>query len=165
VINAFWNKHDRRFELCVNGTIYDEPPEYEGFDASSIPEQEEDESDEEYDERVEQEREEWEDEHGNEDDHEQSWYREKCPGARAVPYLHDVFDDLEEKASDSPDEDYEELGGIDFHDGACPGNDTYYAATANDYETLAALQVVLNKLRKRCRVVIVEPNPRDGARA
>jgi hypothetical protein len=165
VINAFWNKHDGRFELCVNGTIYDGPPEYEGFDASSVPEQEEDESDEEYDERVEQEREDWEDEHGTEDDHEQSWYREKCPGARAVPYLHEVFDDLEEKASDSPDEDYEELGGIDFHDGACPGNDTYYAATANDYETLAALQVVLNKLRKRCRVVIVEPNPRDGARA
>jgi hypothetical protein len=43
------------------------------------------------------------------------------------------------------------------------GNDTYYAATANDYETLAALQVVLNKLRKRCRVVIVESNPRDGS--
>ena len=161
VINAFWNQSDGRFELCLNGTIYDGPPPFEGDDFVA-PDQEDDETDEDYDERVEQEREEWEDEYGTEADHEWKWYRQNCPGARAVPYLHEVFDDLEEKASDSPDDDYEELGGIDFHDGACPGNDTYYAATANDYETLAALQVVLNKLRKRCRVVIVEPDVKDA---
>jgi len=57
------------------------------------------------------------------------------------------------------------VGSIDFYDGACPGNDTYVAATAPDYETLAALQRVLEALKWDCRVVIVEPNPDDAAKA
>ena len=39
------------------------------------------------------------------------------------------------------------------------------AATAPDYATLAALQRVLVALGRKCRVVIVEPNPRDAASA
>jgi hypothetical protein len=72
---------------------------------------------------------------------------------------------LEEKEDAVDAGDYAEVGGIEFHDGACPGNDTYVAATAPDYETLAALQRVLTALQWNCRVVIVEPNPKDAAKA
>jgi len=39
------------------------------------------------------------------------------------------------------------------------------AATAPDYETLAALQSALVALGRECRVVIVEPNPKDAVKA
>jgi hypothetical protein len=80
-----------------------------------------------------------------------------------VPYLHGLFSTLEKKEDDVDAGDYAEIGGIDFYDGSCPGNDTYVAATAPDYATLAALQRVLEALKWNCRVVIVEPNPKDEA--
>jgi len=173
VINAFWTDSGH-FELCLNGTIYDEIPDFEyeeeEFDEDNF-KRFKNESDEEYEERREEAREEWEQEVEEEREtleqsHEDDWYRHNCPGARAVPYLQEVLDRLEarSKTGDGSEDEYEEVGAIEFYDGACPGNDSYYAATAPDYETLAALQTALNVLRKRCRVVIVEPNPEDGAR-
>jgi hypothetical protein len=174
-LRAFWQDSEGYFELCLNGTIYDEVPDLEddeddeGFDSSEF-EQDEDESDEEFEERVEAAREEWESERESErnsrqEDHELDWYRQSCPGAQAVPYLHGLFAALAEKEDAVDAGDYAEVGGIEFHDGACPGNDTYVAATAPDYETLAALQRVLTALQWNCRVVIVEPNPKDAAKA
>ena len=169
-IRAFWNDSDRHFELCLNGTIYDEVPdfdddEYEEFDEDGF-EREDDESDAEFEARREQAREEWEEQQDDERrsreaDHETNWYRQNCPGAQAVPYLNDVLDALEEAGQTNGD-DYSEVGAIEFYDGACPGNDTYVAATAPDYETLAALQCALNALGRNCRVVIVEPDPQDS---
>ncbi len=68
-IRAFWNDSEGYFELCLNGTIYDEVPDLEDdeedeFDSSEL-EQEEDESDDEFEERVEAAREEWESENGS----------------------------------------------------------------------------------------------------
>jgi hypothetical protein len=170
-IRAFWNSAEGSFQLCLNGTIYDEAPEfddddyeYEEFDEDGF-ERDEDESDAEYEARREQAREEWDDDlyyerKKNERNHEFDWCRRSCPGAQAVPYLHDVLNALEEAGQTNGD-DYSEVGAIEFYDGACPGNDTYVAATAPDYETLAALQCALNALEWNCRVVIVEPNPSD----
>ena len=171
VINAFWTDNGY-FELCLNGTIYDEVPEFEyeeeEFDEDNF-RRYKNETDDEYEERREEAREEWEQEQEDEREtlehnHEDDWYRHSCPGARAVPYLQEVLDLLEERSttSEGSDEDYEEVGAIEFYDGACPGNDTYVAATAPDYETLAALQRALHVLRKRCRVVIVEPDVKDA---
>ena len=167
-IRAFWT--GSHFELCLNGTIYDEVPELEededdAFDEGEF-EQDEDESDEEFEERVEAAREEWESENGTsqaqrQEDHEFDWYRRSCPGARAVPYLQGLFSELETSSDKVDAGDYADVGSIDFYDGACPGNDTYVAATAPDYATLAALQSVLVALKWKCRVVIVEPNPGD----
>jgi len=174
-LRAFWQDSEGYFELCLNGTIYDEVPDLEddeddeGFDSSEF-EQDEDESDEEFEERVEAAREEWESERESErssrqEDHELDWYRQSCPGAQAVPYLREVFDALEANSEGIDPGDYSDVGSIEFHDGACPGNDTYVAATAPDYATLAALQRVLVALNRKCRVVIVEPNPKDAAKA
>ena len=172
-LRAFWNDSEGYFELCLNGTIYDEVPDLdddeEEFDSSEF-EQDEDESDEDFEERVEAAREEWESEHGSsrearQEEHEFDWYRRSCPGAQAVPYLQGLFSTLDEKEDAVDASDYAEVGGIDFYDGSCPGNDTYVAATAPDYATLAALQRVLVALKWNCRVVIVEPNPEDEAKA
>jgi hypothetical protein len=161
-IRAFWNDSSGYFELCLNGTIYDEVPDFddegdEEFDDSDLC-KEDDESEEDFEARVQEAREEWE-------EHEFDWYRRSCPGARAVPYLQGVFSALESKGVNVDAGDYAEIGSIDFYDGSCPGNDTYVAATAPDYETLAALQRVLEALKWDCRVVIVEPNPADEAKA
>ncbi len=171
-LRAFWA--DDHFELCLNGTIYDEVPpleddDEETFDDSDF-ERDEEETEEEFEERVQAAREEWESEQESEresrrEDHELDWYRHECPGAQAVPYLQALFDELELNAEEVGPGDYSEVGGIEFHDGACPGNDTYVAATAPDYETLAALQRVFVALKRKCRVVIVEPNPKDAAKA
>ena len=171
-IRAFWNDSEGYFELCLNGTIYDEVPDLEDdeedeFDSSEL-EQEEDESDDEFEERVEAAREEWESENGSsresrQEEHEFDWYRRSCPGARAVPYLQGLFSKLEASSDKVDAGDYADVGSIDFYDGACPGNDTYVAATAPDYATLAALQSALVALDWNCRVVIVEPNPADEA--
>jgi len=170
-LRAFWNDSEGYFELCLNGTIYDEVPDLDddedGFDESEF-EQDEDESDEDFETRVDEAREEWESEHRSErenrrEDHEFDWYRRSCPGAQAVPYLHGLFSTLEKKEDDVDAGDYAEIRSIDFFDGSCPGNDTYVAATAPDYATLAALQRVLVALKWNCRVVIVEPNPKDEA--
>ena len=139
----------------------------DGFDESEF-EQDEDESDEDFETRVDEAREEWESEHRSEresrrEDHEFDWYRRSCPGSQAVPYLHGLFSTLNKKEDDVDAGDYAEIGSIDFFDGSCPGNDTYVAATAPDYATLAALQRVLVALKWNCRVVIVEPNPKDEA--
>lgn len=173
-IRAFWNDSEGYFELCLNGTIYDEVPDLEDdeedeFDSSEL-EQEEDESDDEFEERVEAAREEWESENGSsrerrQEEHEFDWYRRSCPGARAVPYLQGLFSKLEASSDKVDAGDYADVGSIDFYDGACPGNDTYVAATAPDYATLAALQSALVALDWNCRVVIVEPNPSDAAKA
>jgi len=171
-IRAFWA--DGHFELCLNGTIYDEVPDFDDEDAEEFDdsefEQDEEESDDEFEERVEAAREEWESEHGSDresrrEEHELDWYRRSCPGAQAVPYLREVFDALEANSEGIDPGDYSDVGSIEFHDGACPGNDTYVAATAPDYATLAALQRVLVALNRKCRVVIVEPNPNDAAKA
>ena len=169
-IQAFWASG--HFELCLNGTIYDEVPDLdddaaEEFDDSEF-EQEEDESDDEFEERVEAAREEWESEHGSsrerrQEEHEFDWYRRSCPGAKAVPYLRDVFAALKANSDGVDPGDYSAVGSIEFHDGAQPGDDTYVAATAPDYATLAALQSALVALGRKCRVVIVEPNPADEA--
>jgi len=171
-IRAFWNDSEGYFELCLNGTIYDEVPDLEDdeedeFDSSEF-EQEEDESDDEFEERIEAAREEWESENGSsresrQEEHEFDWYRRSCPGARAVPYLQGLFSKLEDSSDKVDAGDYADVGSIDFYDGACPGNDTYVAATAPDYATLAALQSALVALDWNCRVVIVEPNPADEA--
>lgn len=171
-IRAFWASD--HFELCLNGTIYDEVPDLEDdeedeFDDSEF-EQEEEESEEEFEERVEEAREEWESENGSsrerrQEEHEFDWYRRSCPGAKAVPYLRDVFAALKANSDGVDPGDYSDVGSIDFYDGAQPGDDTYVAATAPDYATLAALQSVLVALGRKCRVVIVEPNPADEAKA
>ena len=171
-LRAFWNDSEGYFELCLNGTIYDEVPDLddddeEEFDSSEF-EQDEDESDEDFEARVDEAREEWDSEHRSErenrrEDHEFDWYRRSCPGAQAVPYLQGLFSTLDKKEDDVDAGDYAEIGSIDFYDGSCPGNDTYVAATAPDYATLAALQRVLEALKWNCRVVIVEPNPKDEA--
>jgi hypothetical protein len=173
-LRAFWNDAEGYFELCLNGTIYDEVPDFEDddveeFDDSEF-EQDEEESDEEFEERVEAAREEWESEHGSDresrrEEHEFDWYRRSCPGARAVPYLQGLFATLDKKEDVVDAGDYADVGSIDFYDGACPGNDTYVAATAPDYATLAALQRVLVALKWNCRVVIVEPDPKDELKA
>jgi hypothetical protein len=172
-LRAFWNDAEGYFELCLNGTIYDEVPDLddedeEEFDSSEL-EQDEDESDDEFEERVEAAREEWESEHGSsrerrQEEHEFDWYRRSCPGAQAVPYLQGLFSAVDKNEDAVDASDYAEVGGIDFYDGSCPGNDTYVAATAPDYATLAALQRVLVALKWNCRVVIVEPNPEDDAK-
>jgi len=168
-IRAFWNDSDGRFELCLNGTIYDEVPDLEDdeaeFDSGEF-EQGEDESDEEFEQRIDEAREEWESERessreSRQEEHEFDWYRHSCPGAQAVPYLQGLFRALEAGRDKVDAGDYAEVGSIGFYDGACPGNDTYVAATAPDYATLAALQRVLVALGRNCRVVIVEPNPED----
>lgn len=169
-IRAFWCDSEGYFELCLNGTIYDEVPDLEDdeedeFDSSEF-EQDEDESDDEFEERVEAAREEWESEHASgrrrrQEEHEFDWYRRSCPGAQAVPYLQGLFRELDKKEDKVDASDYADVGSIDFYDGACPGNDTYVAATAPDYATLAALQRVLVALGRNCRVVIVEPDPDD----
>ena len=171
-IRAFWNDSEGYFELCLNGTIYDEVPDLEDdeedeFDSSEI-EQEEDESDDEFEDRIEAAREEWDSENGSsresrQEEHEFDWYRRSCPGAKAVPYLQGLFSKLEASSDKVDAGDYADVGSIDFYDGACPGNDTYVAATAPDYATLAALQSALVALDWNCRVVIVEPNPADEA--
>ena len=171
-IRAFWNDSEGYFELCLNGTIYDEVPDLEDddedeFDSSEL-EQGEDESEQEFEERVEEAREEWESENGSsrerrQENHEFDWYRRSCPGAKAVPYLQGLFSELKASSDKVDAGDYADVGSIDFYDGACPGNDTYVAATAPDYATLAALQSALVALDWNCRVVIVEPNPADEA--
>ena len=173
-LRAFWNDSEGYFELCVNGTIYDEVPDFEDEDAEEFDdsefEQDEEESDEEFEERVQEARDEWESEQSSDresrrEEHEFDWYRRSCPGAQAVPYLQGLFGELEANSEAVDASDYSDVGSIDFYDGACPGNDTYVAATAPDYATLAALQRVLVALDWNCRVVIVEPNPADTARA
>jgi len=168
-LRAFWNDAEGYFELCLNGTIYDEVPDLdddeEEFDSSEF-EQDEDESDEDFEARVDEAREEWESEHGSsrerrQEEHEFEWYRRSCPGAQAVPYLQGLFSAVDKNEDAVDASDYAEVGGIDFYDGSYPGNDTYVAATAPDYATLAALQRVLVALKWNCRVVIVEPNPED----
>ena len=170
-IRAFWAGN--HFELCLNGTIYDEVPDFEDEDAEEFDdsefEQDEEESEEEFEERVQEARDEWESEQSSDREgrlanHEFDWYRRSCPGAQAVPYLRDVFDALEANSDGVDPGDYSNIGGIEFHDGAHPGDDTYVAATAPDYATLAALQRVLVALGRKCRVVIVEPNPADAAK-
>jgi hypothetical protein len=170
-LRAFWNDSEGYFELCLNGTIYDEVPDLdddeEEFDSSEF-EQDEDESDEDFEARIDEARDEWESEHSSDqerrrEEHEFDWYRRSCPGAQAVPYLQGLFSTLDKKEDAVDAGDYAEVGGIDFYDGSCPGNDTYVAATAPDYATLAALQRVLVALKWNCRVVIVEPNPKDEA--
>jgi hypothetical protein len=173
-LRAFWNDSEGYFELCVNGTIYDEVPDFEDEDAEEFDdsefEQDEEESDEEFEERVQEARDEWESEQSSDresrrEEHEFDWYRRSCPGAQAVPYLQGLFSELEANSEAVDASDYSDVGAIDFYDGACPGNDTYVAATAPDYATLAALQRVLVALDWNCRVVIVEPNPADTAKA
>ena len=172
-LRAFWNDSEGYFELCVNGTIYDEVPDFEDEDAEEFDdsefEQDEEESDEEFEERVQEARDEWESEQSSgresrREEHEFDWYRRSCPGAQAVPYLQGLFSELEANSEAVDASDYSDVGAIDFYDGACPGNDTYVAATAPDYATLAALQRVLVALDWNCRVVIVEPNPADTAK-
>ena len=173
-LRAFWNDSEGYFELCLNGTIYDEVPDLddddeEEFDSSEF-EQDEDESDEDFEARIDEARDEWESEHSSDrerrrEEHEFDGYRRSCPGAQAVPYLQGLFSTLDEKEDAVDASDYAEVGGIDFYDGSCPGNDTYVAATAPDYATLAALQRALVALKWNCRVVIVEPNPEDEAKA
>ena len=169
-IRAFWASG--HFELCLNGTIYDEVPDLDDDDAEEFDdsefEQDEEESEEEFEERVEEAREEWESENGSsrerrQEEHEFDWYRRSCPGAKAVPYLRDVFAALKANSDGVDPGDYSAVGSIEFHDGAQPGDDTYVAATAPDYATLAALQSALVALGRKCRVVIVEPNPADEA--
>lgn len=169
-IRAFWNDSSGYFELCLNGTIYDEVPDLDDdddeFDDSDF-EREEDETEAEFNARVEEARDEWESENRSsreqrQEDHEFDWYRHSCPGAQAVPYLQGLFSALEENSGAVDTLDASAVGSIDFYDGACPGNDTYVAATAPDYETLAALQRVLVALKWDCRVVIVEPDPADA---
>lgn len=173
-LRAFWQDAEGYFELCLNGTIYDEVPDFEDEDAEEFDdsefEQDEEESDEEFEERVQEARDEWESEQSSDresrrEEHELDWYRQSCPGAQAVPYLQGLFSELEANSEAVDASDYADVGSIDFYDGACPGNDTYVAATAPDYATLAALQRVLVALDWNCRVVIVEPNPADTAKA
>ena len=173
-LRAFWQDAEGYFELCLNGTIYDEVPDFEDEDAEEFDdsefEQDEEETDEEFEERVQEARDEWESEQSSDresrrEEHELDWYRQSCPGAQAVPYLQGLFSELEANSEAVDASDYADVGSIDFYDGACPGNDPYVAATAPDYATLAALQRVLVALDWNCRVVIVEPNPRDAAKA
>jgi hypothetical protein len=172
-LRAFWQEAEGYFELCLNGTIYDEVPDFEDEDAEEFDdsefEQDEEETDEEFEERVQEARDEWESEQSSDresrrEEHELDWYRQSCPGAQAVPYLQGLFSELEANSEAVDASDYADVGSIDFYDGACPGNDTYVAATAPDYATLAALQRVLVALDWNCRVVIVEPNPADTAK-
>ena len=79
-----------------------------------------------------------------------------------MPHLRDVFAALKANSDKVDAGDYVGVGSIDFYDGSQPGDDTYVAATAPDYATLAALQSVLVALGRKCRVVIVEPNPADA---
>ena len=105
-LRAFWNDSEGYFELCLNGTIYDQVPDLddddeEEFDSSEF-EQDEDESDEDFEARIDEARDEWESEHSSDrerrrEEHEFDWYRRSCPGAQAVPYLQGLFSTLDEK--------------------------------------------------------------------
>ena len=101
---AFWQDAEGYFELCLNGTIYDEVPDFEDEDAEEFDdsefEQDEEETDEEFEERVQEARDEWESEQSSDresrrEEHELDWYRQSCPGAQAVPYLQGLFSELE----------------------------------------------------------------------
>ena len=78
--------------------------------------------------------------------------------------IEGLFDELElegEEGVELPVGDEAELKGIEFIDGACPGNDTLRCAVAPGYTTLAALQRSIDVLGWKATVVLLEPSDRD----
>ena len=103
----------------------------------------------------------------NWDEHEgwlTDWCRNQSPESDALGYVERLFDELElegEEGVELPAGDESELKGIEFIDGACPGNDTLRCAVAPGYTTLAALQRAIDVLGWKATVVLLEPSERD----
>ncbi len=103
----------------------------------------------------------------NWDEHEgwlTDWCRNQSPESDALGYVERLFDELElegEEGVELPAGDESELKGIEFIDGACPGNDTLRCAVAPGYTTLAALQRAIDVLGWKATVVLLEPSDRD----
>jgi len=103
----------------------------------------------------------------NWDEHEgwlTDWCRNQSPESDALGYVEGLFDELElegEEGVELPAGDESELKGIEFIDGACPGNDTLRCAVAPGYTTLAALQRAIDVLGWKATVVLLEPSDRD----
>ena len=101
------------------------------------------------------------------DEHEDwltDWCRNQSPEADALGYVEGLFDVLELESADGvelPAGDESELKGIEYIDGACPGNDTLRCAVAPGYTTLAALQRAIDVLDWKATVVLLEPSDRD----
>jgi hypothetical protein len=101
------------------------------------------------------------------DEHEDwltDWCRNQSPEADALGYVEGLFDVLElesEEGVELPAGDESELKGIEYIDGACPGNDTLRCAVAPGYTTLAALQRSIDVLGWKATVVLLEPSDRD----
>lgn len=93
------------------------------------------------------------------------WCRNNAPEAAATGYLSGLLQSLRAEKDKVDIGDAIEAEGLRFIDGACPGNDTLVCAYANDYDTLCSLQRVLNALGRDCRIVILEANPNDAAKA
>jgi hypothetical protein len=92
------------------------------------------------------------------------WCRNQSPEADALGYVEGLFDVLElegEEGVELPAGDESELKGIEYIDGACPGNDTLRCAVAPGYTTLAALQRAIDVLDWKATVVLLEPSDRD----
>jgi hypothetical protein len=92
------------------------------------------------------------------------WCRNQSPESDALGYVEGLFDVLElesEEGVELPAGDEAELKGIEFIDGACPGNDTLRCAVAPGYTTLAALQRSIDVLGWKATVVLLEPSDRD----
>jgi hypothetical protein len=92
------------------------------------------------------------------------WCRNQSPEADALGYVEGLFDVLELESADGvelPAGDESELKGIEYIDGACPGNDTLRCAVAPGYTTLAALQRAIDVLDWKATVVLLEPSDRD----
>lgn len=102
------------------------------------------------------------------DEHENwltDWCRNQSPEADALEYVEGLFDQLEAQSEDGPvlsAGDDAELKGIEYIDGACPGNDTLRCAVAPDYTNLAALQRAIDVLGWDATVVLLEPAPEDA---
>ena len=93
------------------------------------------------------------------------WCRNQSPEADALEYVEGLFDQLEAQSEDGPVLsacDDAELKGIEYIDGACPGNDTLRCAVAPDYTNLAALQRAIDVLGWDATVVLLEPAPEDA---
>lgn len=92
------------------------------------------------------------------------WCRNQSPEADALEYIEGLFDALEEQGQEGPilpAGDEADLKGIEYIDGACPGNDTLRCAVAPDYTNLAALQRAIDVLGWSATVVLLEPSDRD----
>lgn len=92
------------------------------------------------------------------------WCRNQSPESDALGYVEGLFDELEKNGKRGavlPLSDESELQGIDYVDGACPGNDTLRCAVAPDYTQLAALQRAIDVLGRKATVVLLEPSESD----